>query len=567
MEERGTARRRGGGAAAHLLLALAGLVLAVACLYAVRTLSLFVSPMLFLAAIFLEAVFVAVVVYALVRALTKPSAMLRSLAASAWIGLESNDYVVRFRTSEVPWVRWLRNRFRRDTSTGIWLTGTLVVAAIPFVNFVSLAIAVATHGSLTSVDQRIANLMPRVRTPGETEFFTAATMLANVQTLVLVAAVAAGLLWWRRRRFLAGAVVVAVLAQEAVYYVVKAIVGRARPDESLALLINTGPSFPSGHVVRATVAYGIIAYLLFKAFRSRAAKAATVAGYLVVVLLVAMSRVYFGAHYATDVWGSMLLGSAMLAALVGTLEIAARFPVMNGRRRAVAPGRVLAVVPVLGVAFALVSAPLLVHPEAHPAEPRTEPLASLDTASLARLPLYSETLTGDRMEPASFVFVGTEEQLVQAFEGRGWDRADPSTFANTIRAFAVGFHGGQYATAPVTPSFMASQPESIAFQKATASNSLRQRHHIRIWRSGFTAPDGRPVWEATASFDDGIELAGTAKVPTHHIDPNIDAERAFIVGSLGYPDHLVALTTPQMGHNGSGDEFFTDGRAELLELR
>ncbi|WP_138415474.1 LssY C-terminal domain-containing protein [Sinomonas gamaensis] len=94
----------------------------------------------------------------------------------------------------------------------------------------------------------------------------------------------------------------------------------------------------------------------------------------------------------------------------------------------------------------------------------------------------------------------------------------------------------------------------------------RRSAHIRIWRSDYSALDGRPIWEATASFDDGIELAGTAKLPTHHIDPNIDAERAFIINSLGYPDDFVALTGPQMGHNGSGDEFFTDGRAELVSL-
>ena len=566
-DDGGRARRRGGGAAAHLLLALIALVLMIVSLYAVRMLSLFVSPMLFLAAVFLEVVFLVVLVYAVLRALAKPSAMLRSLGASAWTGLESNEYVVGFRTSGVPVVRWLRNRFRLDAPTGLWLTATVVVAAIPLIDFLGLAVTVATHGSLTQMDQRIANLMPLVRTPGETSFFATATMLANVETLILVTVAAAGFLWWRRERFLAGAVVATVIAEEALYFAVKAIVGRARPDASLALLTTTGPSFPSGHVMRVVVAYGILAYLLFKAFSSAAAKAATVAAYLVAVLLVAMSRVYLGAHYVTDVWGSMLLGSSMLAAIVGTLEISARYPIMRGLRRAVNPGRVIAVVPAVGLVFALVAAPLLVRPQARPAVAQTQPLASLDASSLSRLPLYSETLTGDRMEPASFVFVGTEDQLLRAFEGRGWDRADPSTFANTLRAFAVGFQGGQYVTAPVTPSFMASQPEAIAFQKPTASNSLRQRHHIRIWRSGFTAPDGRPVWEATASFDDGIELAGTAKIPTHHIDPNIDAERAYIIGSLGYPEDPVALTTPQMGHNGSGDEFFTDGRAELVSLR
>ncbi|MGT2461102.1 LssY C-terminal domain-containing protein [Sinomonas atrocyanea] len=219
------------------------------------------------------------------------------------------------------------------------------------------------------------------------------------------------------------------------------------------------------------------------------------------------------------------------------------------------------------MAFVVAAAPLLLHPQAHPAQPPTQALASLDESSLSRLPVYSETLTGEHMEPASFILVGTQDQLVHTFESRGWDEADRSTLANTLRAFAVGFQGGQYPTAPVTPSFMASQPEAVAFQKATAANTLRQRHHIRIWRSGYTVPDGRSVWEATASFDDGIEFAGAAKVPTHHIDPNIDAERSYITGTLGYPDNLIPFTHPQMGHNGSGDEFFTDGKAELLTLR
>jgi undecaprenyl-diphosphatase len=408
--------------------------------------------------------------------------------------------------------------------------------------------------------------MPTVRTAGETSFFSSVTVLANAQILILVVAVAAVVLWWKRRRFLAVTVVATALLQEGLYFAVKQIVGRSRPDAALALLVDTTPSFPSGHVMRTVVAYGFIAYLLFKAFRSTGAKAAAVACYLLAVLLVAMSRVYLGVHYPSDVWGSMLLGSAVLAAVVGILEIAARFPLVNHRRHPITPGRILVVAPTLGILLAMAAAPLLVHPEAHAAQLRNQPLPSLDSSSLSRLPIYSETLTGDRMEPASFVFVGTEDQVVNAFESRGWDRADPSTFAATLRALAVGLQGGQYLNAPVTPSFMASEPEALAFQKPTASNSLRQRHHIRIWRSDYSAPDGRHIWEATASFDDGIELAGTAKLPTHHIDPNIDAERAFIINSLGYPDDFVALTGPQMGHNGSGDEFFTDGRAELVSL-
>lgn len=555
------------GAGAHLIVALAALVFAVAFFYAVRTLTLFVSPMLFLVAVFLEAVFVAVFVFAVLRALTLPGKVLRSLGASAWIGLEANAYVTSARTSDAMPMRWLRARLRRDTPTGIWLTATVVIAAWPFVSFLGVAFGVVSGGTIAQIDERIANLMPLVRTPGETAFFTAATMLVNWQALTVLTVAAVVVLWWRRRRFLAVAVLGTVLAQELLATLAKLAFGRHRPDAALALLDEGTLSFPSGHAVRATVVYGVIAYLLIRAYRTTAARTAVVAGYLVVVLLVGMSRVYLGVHFVGDVWGGMLFGAAILAAVVGFLEIAARFPIVRRERRNRSAGRVFAVVPVIGIVFAVATAPLLLHPHEHPAQRSTQRLASLDAGQLARLPLYSETLTGEHMEPANFIYVGTEEQVVAAFEGAGWDRADRSTFGNTLRAFAVGLQGGQYSSAPVTPAFMAGEPETVAFQKATASNSLRQRHHTRIWQTDYTAPDGRPVWEATASFDDGIEFAGAAKVPTHHIDPNIDAERAFIIGTLGYPEDLVQLTHPQMGRNGSGDEFFTDGKAQLVVLR
>jgi undecaprenyl-diphosphatase len=559
-------RRASRGPGRHLAVAAAMIVLMAACFYAVRTLSLFISPMLFLAAVFLEVVFAAVFVLAIVRALAAPSAVMRSLAASAWSGLRTNECVVRALTSEARPLPWLRDRFRPDRASGLWLTATAVIAAVPLAEFLALAVTVATHGPLTQVDTRIAHLMPAVRTPGETAVFTVATALGSFQSVLVMTVFAVAILWWRRERLLAAAVVATVAAQELLFTLAKDIGGRPRPDAALALVTETSPSFPSGHAVRATVVFGIIAYLVFRSLRSVWARTLTVAAYLLAVLLVTMSRVYLGVHYVSDVWGGMLLGAALLAAVVGALEIAARFPLGRVRRRPGIPGRAVAVAPAAALAFAIGLGPALVHPQEHTVREPTQALPSLDAAAFSRLPLYSETLTGGRMEPASFVFVGSEEQVARAFTRAGWQQADPSTLANTLRAFAVGFQGGQYASAPVTPAFMDAQPETVAFQKATAANSLRQRHHIRIWRTGFTAPDGRDVWEATASFDDGIELAGSAKLPTHHIDPQVDAERAYITGSLGLPGTLFQRTDPQMGHNASGDEFFTDGKAELVVL-
>jgi len=77
----------------------------------------------------------------------------------------------------------------------------------------------------------------------------------------------------------------------------------------------------------------------------------------------------------------------------------------------------------------------------------------------------------------------------------------------------------------------------------------------------------QPVWVATASLDTGIGVGPKVPLPTHHIDPNVDAERTYILNSLGgtHPT-FVKNVPPHVGHNASGDSFFTDGQAAVAEL-
>jgi membrane-associated phospholipid phosphatase len=550
----------------YYLVAVGALVLLVLNVYAVRIFEIFGSPMLFLCAILLEVGLVCLFVYAVFRALATPESVVRSLVVSLWGGLRSNGYVKRLIHSEAPLVTWARRRLQPHTPRGLPLTTTVLIAAVPLFSFVRLLLDITARGTVVGVDQRLLNLMPKVRSAPETAFFSTVTMLANWQSILVLTAFTVALLWWRQQRPLALIFIAAAAGQEAVTFVVKHVVARMRPDIALSIISEDTYSFPSGHTVRATVLFGLLAYILFRSCRSRAARIATVVLYGLTVSLVALSRVYLGAHYPTDVWAGILLGASMLALLVGFLEITSRYDVI--RHRTIQIGnRTLLTAPALLLAFAVLATPLLIHLQTPLTRPTFLTLPTLNESTIHRVPIYSETLTGSRMEPISFLYVGSEAQIVGAFRSHGWDRAEPSTLSNTLRAFAVGFQGGSYPNAPVTPSFLNSQPEDLAFQHATASHSLRQRHHTRLWRSAFNLPDGRPIWVATASFDDGIEFAGAAKVPTHHIDPNIDAERSYIVQSLGEPVHLLVVTKPEAGKNGSGDTFFTDGKAELIYLK
>jgi len=170
------------------------------------------------------------------------------------------------------------------------------------------------------------------------------------------------------------------------------------------------------------------------------------------------------------------------------------------------------------------------------------------------------------MEPISFVYVGNEQQIQSLFESHGWYKADAPTISNTLKAISIALRNEQYPTGTVSPSYLNARPQNIAFEQATASGTFRQRHHTRLWKTNYILPDGREVWLATASLDNGIELS-SLYLPTHHIDPNIDTERDFILKSFGLIKiQYIQVVDAQLGKNGAGDQFFTDGRAAIINV-
>jgi len=96
-------------------------------------------------------------------------------------------------------------------------------------------------------------------------------------------------------------------------------------------------------------------------------------------------------------------------------------------------------------------------------------------------------------------------------------------------------------------------------------HSIRQRHHIRLWKTEYRSPDGSLQYVGTASFDKGINWLHL----THRIDPAIDVERKTLVedcqgaGVLSGSSEL-AFVEPSAGSNFSGDIFFSDGKIAVL---
>jgi membrane-associated phospholipid phosphatase len=88
---------------------------------------------------------------------------------------------------------------------------------------------------------------------------------------------------------------------------VKLAVQRARPSGDHAAQILTSFSFPSGHTMGATVFYGFLVVLLWPGSTS-GTRAALVTLAIVMVTLVAASRIALGVHYFSDCVAAVVEG-------------------------------------------------------------------------------------------------------------------------------------------------------------------------------------------------------------------------------------------------------------------
>jgi undecaprenyl-diphosphatase len=186
--------------------------------------------------------------------------------------------------------------------------------------FLAIA-AVSASGSLLLVwDQPIQRAVEASRNATLDSFFLTVSGLAATSA-VLVFAPLLFALAWPRCRAVAIAVAAAAVARPLLEFVLKEVVGRARPD--LSRMVNgTGYSFPSGHVMAAVALWGLLPVVVGLYTRRRALWWASVAFAATIILLVAASRVYLGVHWFSDALAGLLLGSFFLLGVEAVLHAA-----------------------------------------------------------------------------------------------------------------------------------------------------------------------------------------------------------------------------------------------------
>ena len=93
--------------------------------------------------------------------------------------------------------------------------------------------------------------------------------------------------------------------------------GRTKPRDGLDILHAGGMSYPSGHASNAIFIWGVIAYLIYRyahvdRYRGRLATAAVA----VLALTVCTVSLIRNTHWFSDLFGGLLLGSALLVLII-----------------------------------------------------------------------------------------------------------------------------------------------------------------------------------------------------------------------------------------------------------
>ncbi|MDE1656320.1 LssY C-terminal domain-containing protein [Actinotignum sanguinis] len=189
---------------------------------------------------------------------------------------------------------------------------------------------------------------------------------------------------------------------------------------------------------------------------------------------------------------------------------------------------------------------------------------------------FGRTKTADGIlgDPVNIGWEGSEADIHAAMRAAGWIEAEPITFRTSWRIIVAAVLRRSYPSAPVSDLYLFSRKQEFAYQQEVDGNAA-QRHHVRFWRCppDWTLPGGeRITWLAAGTFDRSVGLSIFTGQFTHKIDPNIDAERDFIINTVRYADpesHVSVIEqyfNAYSSRNGGGDEIQTDGDLPILDV-
>ena len=368
----------------------------------------------------------------------------------------------------------------------------LLIAATWF--FLGVLEDVVTGDPLVRVDLGLYQLVQNLRTPWGDRIMVFVTELGDGIVIALVSVTVLAWLLWLRKWRVAGYWTAAIVFGQLAATTFKLVLQRPRPLPNIYDGLSTY-AFPSGHAVMSTVAYGFLAVLIaHQLSRSRRWVAYAMAALLISVI--AMSRLYLGAHWLSDVLGGLSLGLIWVS-LLG-IAYYRHSPHISLPKSL--PGVALIALVLAGGWHISdrYSEDLLRY------APRLS-FQHMDSTmwwqeDWVRLPVYRQDLEGEYEQPLNLQWSGSLASLRESLLARGWKDPVPLNITTALRwllpAPAIDelpvlpqVHDGRHEAL-----IMLNPQEKSQDQWGSTIDSSKQLV-LRLWHSGIVLdPQEDPLW-------------------------------------------------------------------------
>ena len=165
-----------------------------------------------------------------------------------------------------------------------------------------------TNNQTGDLDSSVYSIVTFSKTDFLTGFYKFITFFASEIMVGLISLVF--ILIFKNKRYGVFAIVNAVNIV-VLNIVLKLIFMRDRPYD-LMIINESGYSFPSGHAMAALGFYGFIIYLIWHFNLRKRAKIIFTILLSILIILIGISRIYLGVHYASDVLAGYMISASYL---------------------------------------------------------------------------------------------------------------------------------------------------------------------------------------------------------------------------------------------------------------
>lgn len=192
--------------------------------------------------------------------------------------------------------------------------GKWVICGIGIVIFITMVVLLLT-GNVTSLDNSIYNTIISSKSDAMTMFMTIITMMCDTEFIIVATLLLVLLI---KNKKMGGMIASNVVLCSVINTIIKHIFLRPRPV-GIKLIEQGGYSFPSGHSMMAVAFYGLLIYIIWNTKWRNVWKIFTTTLLVILILLIGISRIYVGVHFASDVIAGLSISLSYLIIFIELL--------------------------------------------------------------------------------------------------------------------------------------------------------------------------------------------------------------------------------------------------------